>query len=71
MNKEQIFTGLPSILNPSFHLNCLTPSTHYVFVNFDVEGSTKISGKELIDKGQIVEIKDKPGAVVITYKELK
>jgi hypothetical protein len=40
-------------------------------VNFDVEGSTKISGKELINKGQRVDTKDKQGAVVITYKELK
>jgi alpha-galactosidase len=60
-----------NIVSKTFHLNCLNPSAQYELVNFDVEGSTKISGKELIEKGLRVEIKEKPGAVVITYKELK
>ena len=55
----------------TFHLRGLTPSSQYEVINFNVTGSTKVSGKELIEKGLKVEIKDKPGAVVITYKELK
>ena len=36
-----------------------------------MEGSTKVSGKELIEQGLTVELKDKPGAAVIIYRRLK
>ncbi|MFC1462498.1 GH36 C-terminal domain-containing protein, partial [Verrucomicrobiota bacterium] len=52
----------------TFHLGGLDPAAQYELTNFDVEGATRVSGKKLMDKGLTVEIKDKPGAAVITYK---
>jgi alpha-galactosidase len=53
-----------------FRLNGLDTEAQYEVVDFDVKGSTKISGKELMEKGLTKEIKDKPGAAVITYQRL-
>ena len=39
----------------------------YVLANFDVPGSTEMSGSELMEKGLTIPIKEKPGAVVIWY----
>jgi alpha-galactosidase len=55
----------------TFRLRGLNPVAQYEVKNLDQENSTKISGKELMEKGVTIEIKDKPGAVVITYKELR
>jgi alpha-galactosidase len=55
----------------TFRLNGLNPAAQYEVINFDLEGSTKFSGSELMETGLTVEIKDKPGAAVISYKELK
>jgi alpha-galactosidase len=55
----------------SFHLRGLRASAKYEIRNIDEENSTRITGRELMEKGLTVEIKDKPGAVVITYKELR
>lgn len=55
----------------TFRLNGLDPTKQYEVTNFDVEGSTKMAGKVLMEKGLTIEIKDKPGAAVITYKVLK
>ena len=59
-----------------FRLQGLVPSAQYELTSFDVEGTTRISGgstplttgKELMDKGLTVDIKDKPGAAVIMYR---
>ena len=55
----------------TFRLNGLDPAAQYEVTNLDVEGSTKVSGKELIEQGLTVELKDKPGAAVIVYRRLK
>jgi alpha-galactosidase len=55
----------------AFCLSGLNPDEQYEITNFDVEGSTKFSGKELMGKGLTVEIKDKPGAAVITYQKIE
>jgi alpha-galactosidase len=55
----------------TFRLSGLDPAAQYELTNFDVEGTTKITGKELMEKGLTVEIKDKPGSAVITYKQTK
>ena len=55
----------------SFRLSGLDPAARYEVTNFDVEGTLKITGKELMEKGLTVEIKDKPGAAVIAYKQTK
>ena len=54
-----------------FRLNGLDPSAHYKITNFDVKGSTKVSGRELMESGLTLEITNKPGAVVITYQRVK
>jgi alpha-galactosidase len=55
----------------TFRLSGLNPAARYEVTNFDLENSTKISGRELIERGVTIEINDKPGAAVITYKVLK
>ena len=54
----------------AFRLSGLDPAAQYEFTNFDVEGTTRVSGKDLMDKGLVVEIEAKPGAAVIAYKHL-
>ena len=55
----------------TFRLSGLDPAAQYELTNFDVEGTTRVSGKELVEKGLAIEIKGKPGAAVITCKRLK
>ncbi len=60
-------------------LSGLDQNARYEVTDFDMEGSTKVSGgsaglttgKELMDKGLTVEIKDQPGAAVIVYRRLQ
>ena len=52
----------------TFQLSGLNSAALYEIKNLDMNGSTKVSGKELMEKGLTVEITDKPGAAVITYK---
>jgi len=51
-----------------YRLRGLDPAATYEVTNFDVEGSTTVRGADLMEKGLTVEIKDKPGAAVITYR---
>ncbi len=55
----------------TYRLRGLDPAAVYEVTNFDVAGSTKVSGKELMEKGLTVEIKDKPGAAVIVYRRVQ
>ena len=50
-----------------FRLRGLDPAAMYEVTNVDKKGSTKVRGADLMEKGLAVEIKDKPGAVVIVY----
>ena len=43
-----------------FRLSGLDPAAQYEITNFDVEGSTKASGQDLMENGLTVEIKDQP-----------
>lgn len=54
-----------------FCLYGLNPDDQYEITNFDVEGSMKFSGKELMSKGLTVEIKDKPGSAIISYQKIE
>ena len=53
----------------ALRLRGLDPDSTYEVTNFDVAGATRIPGKDLMEKGLTVEIKDKPGAAVILYKK--
>jgi alpha-galactosidase len=52
----------------TLRLRGLDPAAMYEVTNFDVNGSTTMSGQDLMEKGLTVEIKDKPGAAVIVYR---
>jgi alpha-galactosidase len=52
----------------TYRLRGLDPAAMYEITNFDVDGSTKVSGKDLMEKGLTVEINNKPGAAVIVYR---
>jgi alpha-galactosidase len=54
----------------TYRLRHLDPSAHYEITNFDVEGSLTRSGKELMEAGLAMEIKDQPGAALIAYKRV-
>jgi alpha-galactosidase len=54
-----------------FWLKGLDPNSQYEITNLDVQGSVTFSGKDLMEKGLIVEIREKPGAAVITYTKAK
>jgi alpha-galactosidase len=54
-----------------FRLSGLNPAAYYEVTNFDVKGLTKVSGKELMEKGLTIQINDKPGAAVIVYREIE
>jgi hypothetical protein len=52
-------------------LRGIDPVATYEVTNFDLEGSTEVSGKELMEQGLKIEIKDKPGAAVIVYRRVR
>jgi len=54
-----------------FRLSGLDPAAQYEVTDLDVGTPEIINGKKLTEQGLAVEIKTKPGAVVITYKKLK
>jgi alpha-galactosidase len=55
----------------TFRLQGLDPKARYQLKNFDVEGSTEVSGAELMDKGLTIELSEKPGSAIITYERVK
>jgi alpha-galactosidase len=50
-------------------LRGLNPDDTYVLTNLDVAGTTEMTGRELLDSGLPVAMKEKPGAAIITYKK--
>jgi alpha-galactosidase len=55
----------------TFLFNGLDPKARYEITNFDAEGKTITTGKKLMKEGLPIEIKDKPGSAVITYRMMK
>ena len=51
----------------TFRLRGLDPAAQYRLTDFDVTGSTKASGKQLMSEGIIVKLPRAPGAAVISY----
>ncbi len=54
----------------TLRLKGLDPRALYELTNFDRSDRTLIAASELMDEGLALEIKDKPGAAVITYRLL-
>jgi alpha-galactosidase len=50
-------------------LRGLEPDAVYTLTNFDVPGEKHITGKELMNGGFSIPIKDQPGSAVIMYKK--
>ena len=55
----------------TLRLSGLDPAAPYELTDFDLKSTTRVFGKDLMEKGLVVEIKSKPGAAVIAYKRLK
>ena len=55
----------------TLRLSGVDPTAQYELTDFDVEGTTRVSGKDLMEKGLVVELKSKPGAAVIAYRRLR
>jgi hypothetical protein len=49
----------------------LDPDATYQLKNYDVEGQTRATGKELMEKGISIDIPDQPGAVTIKYAKVQ
>jgi alpha-galactosidase len=54
-----------------FKLRGLDPKAKYMVSSMGEPGSRELSGRELIEKGLPVAIREQPGAVVATYKQVK
>jgi alpha-galactosidase len=52
----------------TYRLNGIDPAAQYRITNFDVADTLSISGKTLLEQGLMVEIRECPGAAVITYQ---
>ena len=52
-------------------LRGLDPDGRYALTQFDVQGSSEMTGRELMETGLAISIKDQPGAAIITYKRAK
>jgi hypothetical protein len=50
-------------------LKGLEPSAVYTLTNFDVAGTTEMSGRQLAEQGLTIAIKDQPGSAVIAYRK--
>jgi alpha-galactosidase len=59
------------IFTKTFHLRGFNSVSQYEVTNLDLAGSVKVSGKDLMKTGLVVEIQSKPGAAVIINRELK
>jgi alpha-galactosidase len=55
----------------TFRLSGLSASAQYEVKNLDTEAVVKMSGKELMEKGLTVEIKEAMGSALIVYKRSK
>ena len=55
----------------TFRLRGLDPAAQYQLTDFDVTGSTKVSGKQLMSEGLTVQLPKAPGAAVISYRVAK
>lgn len=68
----QAFRRLDSVICVcKFPLRGIEPAAQYDLVNFGVSGKTRLTGRDLMGKGLMVNIPDQPGALVITYKKVK
>ncbi len=51
-------------------LHGLEPNAIYRLTNLDIAGTTEAAGRELIERGLSIVMRDRPGSAVITYKKM-
>jgi alpha-galactosidase len=54
-----------------FKLRGVDPAAQYAVSDLDAPGESQFSGRELQEQGLTVVIKNQPGAVIISYKQVK
>ena len=54
-----------------FQLKGLDPNAKYIVTNMDRKGSKRMTGRQLMDGYLLIEITEKPGSALITYKKVK
>jgi len=54
-----------------FVLRGLDPAASYEVRDIDAEGTQRLTGRELMGKGLLVTIPDRPGAAIVFYKRLE
>ncbi len=50
-------------------LHGLEPDAVYTVTNFDVEGTTEVAGRELLEQGITIDLKGRPDSAVIQYRK--
>ncbi len=53
----------------TLRLQGLDPNAVYTLSNFDVAGTTEMTGSQLMRQGLPIAIKDRPSSAVVTYKK--
>lgn len=53
-----------------FKLQGLDPKAKYRITNFDARGSSTVTGRELVEKGLLVNLATRPSAALIVYRRL-
>ena len=57
-------------VSAQFQLEELDPEARYQVKDYDAEAGIEKTGRELMEKGLIVTIPEKPGAALITYEKI-
>jgi alpha-galactosidase len=52
-----------------FKLRGLDPSARYTITNADAPGGEERTGRELMEQGLSVTLRDQPGAAVVSYRK--
>lgn len=55
----------------TYKLRGLNPDTNYIVTNLDVNQPQKRTGRDLMETGLKITTKEKPAALIITYKKIK
>ena len=50
-------------------LRGLDPAAVYMLTDFDAAGSKDVTGRELLDRGLTIAVKDQPGAAIVAYRK--
>jgi alpha-galactosidase len=58
-----------SYLSAQYRLQHLEPDAQYLISNLDTNKPVKMTGRELMEKGLVISIPERPGAALITYEK--